>query len=36
MNTRDESVIEFSAAAVMPVLFSTYGAHGAVKEYCFS
>jgi hypothetical protein len=35
INTRDESVIEFSAAALMPILFSTYGAHGAVKDHCF-
>ena len=31
----DESVFEFSAAAVMPVLLSTYGAYGAVKDHCF-
>jgi hypothetical protein len=33
IHTHDESVIEFSGAAVMSsVLFSTYGAHGAVKD----
>jgi hypothetical protein len=36
INTRNESEIEFSGAAVMPVLFSTYGAHGAVRDHFFS
>ncbi len=35
INTHDESMIEFSGAAVMPVLFSTFGAHGAVKDHFF-